>query len=148
MLMNQTPGGFPGPKLSRVLAGRVGARGVHAMAVKLALTVALAVVLLTTVAWGQTLEQFRVTWEPRTHALPSSIAGHVYNDSSFRVTDVQLQVEGLDGDDRPVGRTFAWAIGDIVPDGETSFVVETIPGAVNYRITVYSFDVVSGIERR
>ena len=38
---------------------------------------------------------------------------------------------------------FAWAIGDIAPGGETSYVVETIAGAVAYRVTVMSFDVVS-----
>ena len=118
------------------------------MTMKLALTIGFAIVLLTTVAWGQNREQFRVTWAPRAHALPSSIDGHVYNESSFRVTDVRLRVEGFDGDDRLVGRTFAWAIGDIVPGGETSFVVETIPGAVTYRIRVHAFDVVSGIGRR
>jgi hypothetical protein len=91
---------------------------------------------------------FRVTWAPRTNVLPSSIEGHVYNDSLLRVTDVQLHVEGLDSESRPVGRRFAWAIGDIVPGGETSFVVESIPGATSYRITVYAYDVVSGIERR
>jgi len=118
------------------------------MKMKLALAFGLAVVLLTPAAWGQNHEQFRVSWAPRPHALPSSIEGQVHNDSSFRVTDVRLQVEGLDGNSRPVGQAFAWAIGDIVPGGETSFVVETIPGAVTYRIHVHSFDVVSGIERR
>jgi len=36
-----------------------------------------------------------------------------------------------------------WALGDIGPNGETSVVAETIPGAVTYRITVVSFDLVS-----
>ncbi len=67
----------------------------------------------------------------------------VFNDSPYRVTDVRLQVEGLDADHHLVGRTLAWAIGDIAPGGETSFVAEPMPGAVRYRITVVSYDLVS-----
>lgn len=108
----------------------------------------LAFVIVTTAAWGQNPDQssngwFRVSWQPRPGALPSTIEGHVYNNSTVRVTDVRLQVEGLDADSHPVGQRLAWAIGDIVPGGETSYVAETIPGAVNYRVTVLSFDLVS-----
>jgi len=45
---------------------------------------------------------------------------------------------------RPVGRTFTWALGDIAAGGDSSFVTEAVPGAVTYRITVVSYDVVSG----
>jgi hypothetical protein len=96
-------------------------------------------------AWGQNRDRvpndlFHVTWAPRDLGVAPTIEGHVYNDSTLRVTDVRLQVEGLDADSRPLGRRSAWALGDIVPGGETSFVIETIPGAVNYRITVISYD--------
>jgi len=108
----------------------------------------LALVLMTTAAWGQSHDQspngwFRVSWEPRPYGPPSTIEGNVYNTSPYRVTDVRLRVEGLDAGNHPVGQSLAWAIGDIVPGGETSYVVEAIPGAVNYRVTVLSFDVIS-----
>jgi len=104
--------------------------------------------ILMTSAWGQgtgrvSAEQFRVTWERRAFGVRPSIEGHVYNTSSVRVTDVRLQIEGLGADSRPVGRKFAWALGDIVPGGETSFVTPAMPGAVDYQITVISYDVVS-----
>src|SRR5438105_3316768 len=67
----------------------------------------------------------------------------VHNDSRYRVTDVQLRVEGLNADNHEVGQRVVWALGDIAPSGETSVVAERIPGAVNYRITVVSFDLVS-----
>jgi hypothetical protein len=116
-----------------------------------ALTFGLGLVLLTTTAWGQTGQTgdqaaqpwFRVSWAPSTDDVVSSIKGSVFNDSPYRVTDVRLQVEGLDADRRPVGQTRAWAIGDIAPGGETSFVAEPVPGAVSYRITVVSYDLVS-----
>jgi hypothetical protein len=59
------------------------------------------------------------------------------------VTDVRLQVEGLDPEGRAVGRRFAWVLGDIVPGGESSFVVDAVGGGAAYRITVVSVSVVS-----
>ena len=105
--------------------------------------------LPTAVAWSQERTQsvrpiFRVTWAPMIEGPPPVIQGRVYNDSLLRITDVRLEVAGLDGAGHEVGRTFGWAVGDIVPGGETSFYVESIEGAVNYSIRVHSFDVVSG----
>jgi hypothetical protein len=113
-----------------------------------ALALALALMLPTTVAWGQDRDRpangsFHVSWEPETDSVTPRIEGRVQNDSRFRVTDVRLRVEGLDAAGQPVGRTFAWAFGDIGPGGDTSFVVEGMHGAVTYRIAVDSFDVVS-----
>ncbi len=111
-----------------------------------AIGLALALMLATTAAWGgdrPANDSFRVSWEPEPDPVAARIEGRVHNDSSFRVTDVRLQVEGLDAGGQPVGRTFAWAFGDIGPGGETSFVVEGMRGAVTYRIAVDSFDLVS-----
>ena len=104
-------------------------------------------ILMPTAAWGQdqpaATGAFRVTWQPQTHPVASRMEGRVHNESRFPVTNVRLQIEGFDGDSRPVGRTSAWAIGDIAPGGETSFVFEAMPGGIIYQIKVYSFDVVS-----
>jgi hypothetical protein len=71
------------------------------------------------------------------------IEASVHNDSPYRVTDVELAVEGLSADQHSVGQRFVWALGDIDPGSESSFVTEAMPGAVTYRITVISFDIVS-----
>jgi len=118
------------------------------VAMRASLALGLVLVLLTTAAWGQNTDGsanrwFRVSWEPSRDGAPFTIEGQVFSDSPYRVTNVRLQLEGLDADSQPVSRTFAWALGDIPPRGETSFVVETIPGAVTYRIAVVSFDLVS-----
>ena len=118
------------------------------LAMSAAIALALALMPPTTAAWGEDRgrpanEAFHVSWEPGPNPQMRRIQGRVHNDSRFRVTDVRLQVEGLDANTQPVGRTFAWALGDIGPGGETSFVVESMPGAATYRITVDSFDVVS-----
>jgi hypothetical protein len=105
------------------------------VAVRLPLALGLALVLMTGLASAQNHDQpatgsFRVRWEPRMDGPAGRIQGHVYNDSPLRVTDVRLRVEGLSADDHPVGKTFAWALGDIVPGGETTFVVDGMPGAI------------------
>src|SRR4051812_24328044 len=106
-----------------------------------ALSFGLALMLVATTAWGQepgrpVINAFRVSWQSETDRVAQRIQGRVHNDSPFRVTDVRLQVEGLDVSNRPLGRTFTWAIGDIPPGGDSSFVTEAMPGAVAYRMSV------------
>ena len=116
------------------------------LAMRAAIALALALMLPTTMAWGGDRPAnvlFRVSSQPEPDPVASRIEGRVHNDSRFRVTDVRLQVDGLDADGQLVGRTFAWALGDIAAGGETSFVFEGMRGAVTYRMAVYSFDVVS-----
>ena len=58
---------------------------------------------------------FRVSWDREPDPVDRRIEGRVHNDSLFPVTDVRLEVQGLDAGGRPVGRTSAWALGDIAP---------------------------------
>jgi len=119
---------------------------VHSAAVRIPCALGFVLILLTTSAWGQSYDGwFRVSWAPEPEGATRipRIEATVHNDSRYRVTDVQLRVDGLSADNRQVGQRVVWALGDIAPNGETSFVAETIPGAVNYRITVVSFDLVS-----
>ena len=114
-----------------------------------ALVFGLGLLLLASAAEGQTTDHseaqrwFRVSWTPPPEGAVSTLKGSVFNDSPYRVTDVRLQIEGLDADRHPVGHRLAWAIGDIAPGGETSFAAEPLPGAVTYQITVVSYDLVS-----
>ena len=75
---------------------------------------------------------FHVSWEPEPEGKTPTprIEGLVRNDSPYRVTDVQLEVEGLTPDERSAGRRVVWALGDIEPGGESSFVTEAMDGAV------------------
>ncbi len=82
--------------------------------------------------------------ERETDPVAHRVEGRVHNGSPFRVTDVRLDVRGLDANRRPVGQTFVWAIGDIASGGQSSFVFEAMPDAVTYHITVVSYHVVSG----
>lgn len=104
--------------------------------------------LLVGSAWAQSPDQptagsFRVIWHQSAGAPFPLIEGQVANPSAAWVTDVRLRVEGVNTAGHPVGVRFAWALGDILPGGETSFVVGSMPGAVDYRISVASFGLVS-----
>jgi hypothetical protein len=120
--------------------------GLYGATMRIFCVLGLVLILLTTSAWGQRYDGwFRVSWAPEPEgATPTPrIEATVHNDSPYRVTDVRLRVDGLNADNHQVGQRVVWALGDIAPSGETSVVAETIPGAVNYRITVVSFDLVS-----
>lgn len=103
---------------------------------------------LTTAASAQSgdalaRQWFRVRWTPPTEGTTPTLAGHVFNGSPYRVTDVRLRVEGFSADHRRIGQVFTWALGDIDAGGESPFSVEAIPGAVTYQVDVVSFDLVS-----
>jgi hypothetical protein len=113
---------------------------------RISLGLGLLLVLLTSPAWGQDWDGwFHVSWGPEAEGETPTprIEASVRNDSPYRVTDVRLEVEGFSADRHPVGQRVVWALGDIESGGESSFVTEAMPGAVTYRITVISFDVVS-----
>jgi hypothetical protein len=92
-------------------------------------------------------QTFRVSLDGEQHPVAGRIAGQVHNDSSVRVTDVRLEILGFDINRHAVGSRLAWAFGDIVPGGETSFAFEPMPDASSYRIRVISYDVVSVSDR-
>ena len=108
----------------------------------------LGIAVLTATPWGHAAESraewFRVNWEPRPTSVLPRIGGRIHNQSQYRVTNVRVQIEGLDAADAQVGQIYSWALGDIVPGGETSFVAEAMPDAVSYRMSVVSFDIVAG----
>jgi len=113
------------------------------------LALAAFVLLLPATVWGQDQGQsppnwFRVSWQPG--VLPSTIEGPVQNTSPFRAIDVRVQIEGLDAENRSLGQRLAWLSNDIAPGGTTSYFSENIPGAVRYRVSVASFELVSGGE--
>jgi hypothetical protein len=108
-----------------------------ALGIALVLTTAVAAEQLAPDGW------FRVSWEVHDGAVPPRIEGRVHNDSPYRVTDVRLRLQGFDAENHGVGQRDAWAVGDIDSGGDTSFVAEAMPEAVQYRIAVQSFDIVS-----
>ena len=102
--------------------------------------------LLAAPAWAQNAPPpglFRVNWEPRDGGGVPTIQGHVHNDSPYRVTNVRLEVDAVDANGTLMARRDAWALGDILPGGDSTFVIERFEGAANYQMKVLSYSVVS-----
>ena len=102
---------------------------------------------VTAEAGAQTLvslESFRVEWAPRTEPwVKPGVDGYVYNDSSYRVGNVRLRVETLDGANQPVSERFSWVYGNIDARGRGHFVLPPPAAGGTYRITVVSCDPVA-----
>jgi hypothetical protein len=84
---------------------------------------------------------FQVSWQPG--ELSATIEGRVYNGSPFRAIDVRLQIEGFDAANHRAGERLVWAGDDIAPGATISYFAEAIPGAVEYRVNVFSFGLVA-----
>lgn len=89
---------------------------------------------------------FRVTWQSDRNGAVPWLEGRVFNTSPLRVTNVRVQIEGLDGEGRVLSKNVAWALGDIAPGAETSFRTQPVSGAVDYHARVVAYDVVSRAE--
>jgi hypothetical protein len=103
--------------------------------------------VLVTDARAQTLvplESFRVEWARRTEPwMKPGVEGYVYNDSVYRVSNVRLRIEVLDGANQRVGERFGWVYGSIDPGGRGYFVLPPPEAGHTYLITVVSFDPIS-----
>lgn len=90
------------------------------------------------------LELFRVEWTIRTEAwVKPGIDGYVYNNSSYRVSNVRLRVETLDQGNERVSERFSWVYGNIDARGRGYFVLPPPEPGRTYRITVISCDPVA-----
>jgi hypothetical protein len=90
------------------------------------------------------LESFRIEWERRTdNWRRPGVDGYVYNDSTYRIGNVRLRVEILDGSNAVVGERFAWVFGDVTPGGRAYFTLAPPPAGQNYRITMESYNVIA-----
>jgi hypothetical protein len=81
----------------------------------------------------------RVEWDTQAEAWTRPrLAGHVYNDSSYRIGSVRLRVEILDAAQQKVREELAWIYVDVPARGRAYFSVRR-PGGEAFRVTVESF---------
>ena len=85
--------------------------------------------------------QFRFELEEaqRSHR-GQAVEGYLYNGLPWRITNVRLRVESLDGSGRVTGEASGWVVGDVKGGGRGYFFVPVVSPAANYRATVQSFD--------
>ena len=88
--------------------------------------------------------QFRVVWQAEvSKALGPVVQGSVYNDWIYPVRHVQLRIQGLDGSVAVKEETYKFVLGDIGP-GSRAYFVAPVPAAVEYRVSVHSFERIGG----
>lgn len=81
----------------------------------------------------------RVEWDTQAEAWTRPrLAGHVYNDSSYRIGSVRLRVEVLDAAQQKVREELAWIFVDVPARGRAYFSVRR-PAGEAFRVTVESF---------
>ncbi len=87
---------------------------------------------------------FRFEVAPRTYARAPAVEGYVYNDGIYRITNVRLKIEVLDGNGAVIEEVMGWVMGDVLAGGRGYFVVQCrTRTALSYRVTVVAFDAVS-----
>jgi hypothetical protein len=72
-----------------------------------------------------------------------AVEGFVYNGLPWRITNVRLQVEGIDADGTVTVSASGWVMGDVKAGGRGYFYVPVSAAARTYRATVQSFDKVA-----
>ena len=69
-----------------------------------------------------------------------AVEGYVYNALPWRITNVRLQVDCIDGNGTPVASASGWVLGDVPARGRGYFYVPVSAPAATYRPSVQRFD--------
>lgn len=108
----------------------------------------LALVLLGATAHAQDARRpephsFRIEWARLPPSMRPGVEGYVYNDSRWRVTNVQLRAQVLDGSGHVVRESVASVWGNVVPRGRAFFRLSPLAAGESYELSVVSFDLIS-----
>lgn len=82
----------------------------------------------------------RIEWEPTADVFgPPRLAGHIYNDSPYRVGSIRLRVESLDASSQVLSETLAWVYVTVPARSRAYFSLRRPPGGETFRLAVESF---------
>src|SRR5262249_22300118 len=85
---------------------------------------------------------FRIEWTPRATPGGTEIDGYVYNTHGSPAGNVRVLAQALDPQDQVIAQRIEWVPG-IVPNFNRSyFRIATLPPAHQYRLSVWSFDII------
>jgi hypothetical protein len=109
---------------------------------------AVAVLLFGASAYAQSparpsSDSFRIEWVRRPGWMRPGVDGYLYNESRWRVTNVRVRAQVLDGAGTPVRESSVAVFGNAVPGTRTFFSLPPIAEGERYQLTVASFDLVS-----
>ena len=72
-----------------------------------------------------------------------AVQGYLYNSLPWRISNVRLRVESVDGSGEVTASASGWVVGDVDAGGRGWFYVPVSSPAATYRATVQSFDKVA-----
>jgi hypothetical protein len=84
--------------------------------------------------------QFRFELEEARGHRGRGVEGYVYNELPWRITNVRVRVDSLDGNGTVTSSGSGWVIGDVRAGGRAYFYVPVSSAAATYRASVLSFD--------
>src|SRR5213592_3491748 len=90
-----------------------------------------------------TAESFRIEWARRPGWMRPGTDGYLYNESRWRVTNVRVRAQVVDGTGRVVRETVVSVFGNAVPGARTFFALPPLAGGETFLLTVASFDLIS-----
>jgi hypothetical protein len=90
-----------------------------------------------------TSDSFRIEWVRRPGWMRPGVDGYLYNESRWRVTNVRVRAQVLDGAGTAVRESSVAVFGNAVPGTRTFFSLPPIAEGERYQLTVASFDLVS-----
>jgi hypothetical protein len=84
-------------------------------------------------------QHFSVTWDTAQRHGRLEVEGYVNNRSPYRVGNLRVLVDSLDGAGRTVDQRVSWVLGELGGDSRLFFEVPVTPAA-QYRVRVFSYD--------
>jgi len=90
-----------------------------------------------------TAESFRIEWARRPGWMRPGTDGYLYNESRWRVTNVRIRAQVVDGSGRVVRETVVSVFGNAVPGTRTFFALPTLAEGENFQLAVASFDLIA-----
>ena len=90
-----------------------------------------------------TAESFRIEWARRPGWMRPGTDGYLYNESRWRVTNVRIRAQVVDGSGRVVRETVVSVFGNAVPGTRTFFALPALAEGENFQLAVASFDLIA-----
>ena len=112
-----------------------------------ALLLALAMLLVGATSHAQsgrpTPESFRIEWERRPAWMRPGTDGYLHNDSRWRLTNIRIRAQVVDGSGRVIRETVVSVFGNAVPGTRTYFVLPPLAEGESFQLAVASFDLIA-----
>ena len=88
-------------------------------------------------------QSFRIEWARLPPTMRPGVEGYVYNDSSWRVTNVRLRALVTDGSGRVLRESVASVWGNVGARSRAFFRLSPLADGERYELSVVSFDLIS-----